>query len=770
MWYLQKIKATNICAFEELEYKLEQGKTTLVFGNNMDDNSQNSNGSGKSALIEAIAIALTGETLRKVNIDEIINDAHDTASVIAWLENDFEPMVMKVERTFSRKKGQEIVIATDSPVYGKEKIVKATVNDYNKYVLDMLGISKDDVFSNYILTARKYRSFLSSSDRDKKEIINRFSNGVIVDESIEALHEDMEPIQKSQLEAEKQVSECNGRVSALASEIERAIEESASRSANKKARIDSWNESITKKRAEIREANEQIDKANERLGVLDKLDEQLQKIEKKEKDTRLAYDTIKQLCEENSVQFDYDYASEYNRLQAQLQKSNEQLEDCKAKKKEADSKLKSVTKLLEKLKSTYEKDMKSVSNKEAEIKEKIEALTSKALKLKKEYNELNEQRSSIVNKIASLEKQLAGVIQCPKCKHEFTLANDNIDVQETRQKLSDEQDKEQEVEDKITTNQKSYNACVADGHNAREQETSISKERAEIESTYSKAESGVRKAESALSDIQHEYEKIEYEMSAIQRNIDAQKKQMFDEVFDTIDDLYKKTEADIKGLELSISNCEGAIKSYQESLREIENALETDVISNLKDSKEKYEKRLKEAMDNLNDTNNKLNELKVQEATFIEFKTYLANTKINAISQITNDFLATIGSDIRVSLSGFTMLKSGKVRDKISVSLLRDGVDCGSFEKFSKGEQTRVELANILALHKLTNVNCEEGKGLNLLIFDEILDATDEQGLTNVFNALNETHITSLVVSHGNIAENYPNRLVVNKRNGVSFI
>lgn len=769
MWYLQKIQATNICAFEEFEYKLTQGRTTLVFGNNMDDDSQNSNGSGKSALIEAIAIALTGETLRKVNMDEIINDAHDTASVTAWLENDYEPMVMKVERTFSRKKGQEIVITTDSPVYGEEKIVKATVNDYNKYVLDMLGVSKDDVFSNYILTARKYHSFLSSSDRDKKEIINRFSNGVIVDESIDALHEDMEPIQKSQLEAEKKVSECNGRVSALAGEIERAIEESASRSANKKARIDSWNQSIANKRAEIREANEQINKANERLDVLDGLDEKLQKIEKKEKDTQSAYETIKRLCKESGVQFDYDYASEYNRLQSQLAKSNEQLEDCKKSKKDAESKMKSASRLLEKLKSTYENDLKSVSDKEAAIKEKIDALTNKALGLKNTYNELNEQRTSIVNKIASLEKQLAGVIQCPKCKHEFTLAND-IDVQETRQKLSDERGKEREIEDKITENQKSYNACVSDGRNAREQETEISKERTEIESAYNQAKSDVNKAESVLSGIQHEYENIESNISSIQRNIDAQKKQMFDEVFDTIDDLYKKAEADIKGLELSISNCEGAIKSYQESIKEIENASETDVISSLKESKEKYEQQLKEAMDSLNDINNKLNELKVQEATFIEFKTYLANTKINAISQITNDFLATIGSDIRVSLSGFTMLKSGKVRDKISVSLLRDGVDCGSFEKFSKGEQTRVELASILALHKLTNVNCEEGKGLNLLIFDEILDATDEQGLTNVFNALNETHITSLVVSHGNIAENYPNRLVVNKRNGISFI
>ena len=165
-----------------------------------------------------------------------------------------------------------------------------------------------------------------------------------------------------------------------------------------------------------------------------------------------------------------------------------------------------------------------------------------------------------------------------------------------------------------------------------------------------------------------------------------------------------------------------------------------------------------------------LNTLKIQEATFVEFKTYLANTKINAISQITNDFLEAIGSDIRVNLSGYTILKSGKVRDKISVSLIRDGIDCGSFDKFSAGEKCRVELASVLALHKLSNVNCDEGKGLNLLVIDEILDCTDETGLANVFKALNDTQVTALVVSHGNVAENYPNRLVVTKQNGISFI
>ena len=55
-------------------------------------------------------------------------------------------------------------------------------------------------------------------------------------------------------------------------------------------------------------------------------------------------------------------------------------------------------------------------------------------------------------------------------------------------------------------------------------------------------------------------------------------------------------------------------------------------------------------------------------------------------------------------------------------------------------------------------------------ILDEILEATDEQGLSKIFDALNQLQITSLVVSHGNIAEGYPYKTVVNKLNGVSYI
>ena len=68
MWKLIQVYAKNLCAFKLLDYKLLQKHTTLIFGNNMDNDSQGSNGSGKSAMLEAIAIGITGETMQKMKL------------------------------------------------------------------------------------------------------------------------------------------------------------------------------------------------------------------------------------------------------------------------------------------------------------------------------------------------------------------------------------------------------------------------------------------------------------------------------------------------------------------------------------------------------------------------------------------------------------------------------------------------------------------------------------------------------------------------------
>lgn len=771
MWHLKNIRAKNLCSFLELEYSPKQGSATLIFGNNLDSDSQNSNGSGKSALIEAVAIALTGEPLRKVNVDEIINDSQNDAVITAVLVNNVLGEQMTINRHLSRKQPQVVQVIKQYGPYDTdtEEISQASVLDYNKYILDQLGLTKDDIFANFILTARKYKSFLASSDKEKKELINRFSNGILVDESIEKLHEDMDPIRKELDAAEKEVATCTGRVEALAAEIEKAINESAERKADTQTRIQNWRNAIAEKRANIRSAKESIGEVETYLDSLDALDAEMQDLEKSKSDVDCSLQTIAERFNANNLVLTTDFHQEIETLNSRLKEAQEAA-------KRVANEVSEMRSSLAVAESEYEKSSKALQSQQEEneasrlkCETRLTKLTSAVKRLQSKSEELTASQRTKSREKSKLENQLAGVIQCPKCKHEFTLG-ENLDIASARADLSSIVKELDQIAKDLAKNDKDYRDTVANGKNEREIESALDKERRQIAQDIASAESTINNARQECARYEKKVESTNATLSEIQDKLSKIRKRIFDEVFEILDNAYKSSENKIKTIEDSIKTLEGSIQSYEKAIEDAQKMSEEDMLASLKKSKEQYQSELQKATANKNEVEGRLNELIAQEATFIEFKTYLANTKINAIAQITNEFLETIGSDIRVALSGYTILKSGKVRDKISVSLLRDGVDCGSFEKFSAGERVRVELASILSMNQLTNLNCEEGKGLDLLIADEVLDSADEQGLASVFKALNKTQITSLVVSHGQVHEGYPNKITVTKSNGVSSI
>lgn len=770
MWKLKQVYAQNLCAFKELKYELLQQHTTLIFGNNMDNDSQGSNGSGKSAMLEAIAIGLTGETLRKIKMDEIINDAENEAVVSLVLYNDASGQHLSIQRTISRKSAQNIKICTYTDDVSKsEQIEQANIGDYNKFILEILGLTKDDIFANFILSKHKYTSFLSSSDRDKKEIINRFSNGIMVDESIAALQEDMMPVQEALQQAESNVANCTGRVEALQEQINTAITESTERSQKKAERIKNWHDAIATKRAYIREQNELIKSTDSLLDKYDELDKSLQELEESKKDVKGCFSYITEQFDAFKLCQPKDYVTIASDNQNKLKQIEKEYTALQKEESQLKKKLDAAHTNQDKLTERYNKFQNEFGKKAEKINKQIDDLIAAIKKLDTDNEGLRKQRLSLQTDIANLQKQLAGIIVCPKCKHEFTLAGD-VNIEETRLKIQDRTGETNDISQTIENNQKLIEDYTAKGREMRVSQNELNASKAEWSEKLTQIHTEVNNLTCAMSDTNHRMQTLTIESNALQKAIDDSRKNLFDEVFDILDEAIKSEENKAKQAELNIQNAEGAIQSYEESIRDIEKSSETDVIESLKISKKKYEKELNIAISEKESVEQKLNQYKVQEATFVEFKTHLANTKIDALSHITNEFLEAIGSDIRIAFSGFTVLKSGKIRDKISISLIRDGIDCGSFDKFSEGEKARVALANILAMHKLTNLNCEDDKGLDLLILDEILDATDEQGLSNIFNALNQLQITSLVVSHGNIAENYPYKVVVNKLNGISYI
>lgn len=771
MWTLIQVYAKNLCAFKLLDYKLLQKHTTLIFGNNMDNDSQGSNGSGKSAMLEAIAIGITGETLRKIKMDEIINDAENEAIVSLLLLNTATGQRLTIQRIISRKAAQviKVFVCANETEDNEVCIEQASVADYNKFILETLGLTKEDIFSNFILSKHKYLSFLSSSDREKKEIINRFSNGVIVDESIIALQEDMVPIQELLKQAELSVANHTGRVETLQEQINTAITESTERSQKKAERIANWNKAIADKRNHIREQNILINKANEILDQYDKTDKVLQKLENGKKDAKECFEIISEHFASHTLPLPRNFAAISIKNQKELEVVAKEYAEVQKQLTQHDKKIVIAKDSYDKLLKQYEKFQEDFDKKSTKAEEKINMLLSSINKLETDNSRLRTQRVQLEADIADLQKQLAGVIVCPKCQHEFTLAND-IDINDVKLKLQDRKGESQDILNSIETNERSIAEITAEGRKARQEQDRLNNCKIEWSTKITETCTALDELSRGASSLANKMQALQNQMNILQKSIEEVRVNLFDDAYAILDEAIQRQESEIKRAELNINNANGAIQSYEESIHDIENASETDMIETLKANKKKYEKELTLAISQKENVEQKLNSYKEQEATFIEFKTHLANTKIDALSHITNEFLEAIGSDIRIAFSGFTVLKSGKIRDKISISIIRDGVDCGSFDKFSEGEKARVNLANILAMHKLTNINCDDNKGLDLLILDEILEATDEQGLSNIFDALNQLQITSLVVSHGNIAENYPYKTVVNKLNGISFI
>lgn len=771
MWKLRKISAKNLCAFKQVDYSVQQQRTTLIFGNNLDNDSQASNGSGKSALIETIAIILTGSPLRKVSADEIINDGENEAVISAVLTNDMSNEQLTINRQLSRKQPQVIQVLKQTGPYNTdtEEIVQPSVADYNKYILDMIGLTKEDIYSNFILSKHKYTSFLSSSDKDKKEIINRFSNGILVDESLAALQADMAPIQEELKVAEGNVAMASGKVSAINEQIATELAEATEKSQNKTRRIEDLKDKIANKREYIREQNSIIAQCNDRLDTLDNIDAKLQKLEKSSKPIVDVQKAVNELFEPNGLTRLQDYVARIEQLNEQLQTLQAQYQQLEKEAKKKDKELSQINKSFDNTKAQFDQFEASYNEQSSALKHEMQQLKNSIEQLQNEQIQLQRKRQLIERSIASLQAQLAGVITCPKCSHEFTLAGD-IDINDVRQQVSSKQTELDDTKQDVEDNGNRVEELAEQGRNKRQEYNALAEKKATMSAEVSNAQVLVNNAQAEVNRIQSSILSLTGQIEKVQKNIAGIRAELFDQAFDILDGAFRSCDADSKNADINRQNAEGAIKSYEESIKEIEESSATDLIDNLKVSKKRYEQELNQAIANQEEISSKLADYKAQEATFIEFKTHLANTKINDLSRITNEFLERIGSDIRISFSGYTVLKSGKIRDKISISLIRDGVDCGSFDKFSEGEKARVNLANILAMHKLTNVNCLEGKGLDLLVLDEILDATDESGLANIFEALNSLQITSLVVSHGNIAENYPYKLIVNKQNGVSFI
>jgi exonuclease SbcC len=216
MYTPSKLIVKNIGPLENIQYDFDK-KIVLLTGENLTDQGQDSNGSGKSFILESICYAVTGSSFRKVTDSELVREGEVEAYILLELLNNPLGRLITVERyIYSGNKSSRLIIA----INGSEQKQITSVNEGNKFILAELGLSREDVLNYFMISKEKYASFFSSSDTAKKELISRFSKANLVDNIFPQIELDKNKKQAEQQKINNEIASIQSRIETLKEDID----------------------------------------------------------------------------------------------------------------------------------------------------------------------------------------------------------------------------------------------------------------------------------------------------------------------------------------------------------------------------------------------------------------------------------------------------------------------------------------------------------------------------------------------------------------------
>lgn len=259
MWIPSILKLKNFISHLDSTFEFNKGQTTLIQGENQEDECQDSNGSGKSAIIEGTIFVLTGDFFRDVDTTDLISNGEKEAIISISLHNSITNQTLEISRTISRKSSSTVSIQLNSTPK-----VLSSVNEYNRFILETLDISKDDLMSYFIVSKERYKSFLLASDTKKKEIISRFSNSNLIDNIDDFIKQDTQTIIDAINQLNLQKSKLLGQIEVHQENIENLETEETFKTKTQNSILEIENK-IQELIEETKEENSNIDKIKVQL-------------------------------------------------------------------------------------------------------------------------------------------------------------------------------------------------------------------------------------------------------------------------------------------------------------------------------------------------------------------------------------------------------------------------------------------------------------------------------------------------------------------------
>ncbi len=164
---LSKVNAKNFLSWKDLTFNVTKG-ATLVDGWNEDDG--RSEGSGKSAILNAICWAIYGKLPKDANVDDVIKDGEKSCSVV--LEFDNGDAIVR-----TRKPNDLYILKAGATIKGTD------ARETQSFIEEYVGCNFE-TFCQSVYFAQNYdKKFLSSNQADKGKILSSIQNLQIFDKA-----------------------------------------------------------------------------------------------------------------------------------------------------------------------------------------------------------------------------------------------------------------------------------------------------------------------------------------------------------------------------------------------------------------------------------------------------------------------------------------------------------------------------------------------------------------------------------------------------------
>jgi len=707
---IKKIEIQNFLSIGNIELEFSNKDTVLIQGFVEDSLSSDSNGSGKSSIIEALNWCLFDETLKRVKKDDVINNkiGKDTF-VSVFLEINGVNINIIRYRNHKEFKNQVKL------VYNDKDISESSDIKTNAKIKEILSMNFEDFQTNIIFSNNSMK-FLELGDTDRKKLFDDIIRSDLYEKCIDLIKFKLKNFNEelNNLNLEKNI--VIGKIESSNLNYKNLKEQSENFELEKNIELSS----LTNKEIELKD----LFKKNENIEEYDKRISNLEfKIENIQKD--INNENIKLMNVGRNNEFLQQKENlincvEIKNIEEKLKIENQKLNDFRI----------------------------SVSNLQFGIKNVKEKLDHKKDVLKIINDEIE-------NYTLNLSKNV-----CPVCKQKLPINESN-----TLEFLNNENNKKYKEEIEIEElNQKKLDV-EKELNNITEIGKSKKDEILQIDEELKLKKEDIQKSILLINEqIDLENKNVEESKKQALIEIDLKNKEI-GELRIKIDEINKaknETQRVLDKLEYvkkEIERVNNSKNVYLESLNNVSIQIE------------EYNKELLNFEIEIVSKQSKIDNYKYWINGFKKIKGLLISTITPIMNEKALEYSRMLTSgEFEIKFVTQRENKDGSSKEVFDIEVAREDGGC-KYCALSSGEKRRVDLITIFVLDELKKINCIHD--LNIRFYDEIFDSLDEIGIEKVVELLKviSQNKEVYVISHRQDLKDLFNKcLTIIKKDGISKI